>query len=77
MSLLHGVLRPTNPRDVDVVAARLKGLSVPDDSPSSSRNPSRVTSPTPGGNDTSDDDDYELIGVVRLLDVDPFACTRI
>lgn len=60
MSLLQDVLRPTNPRDVDAVSSRLNKLSVPDDSPASSR----VTSPTPrGGSDSSDED--ELIGVVR------------
>jgi hypothetical protein len=58
MSLLQDVLRPTNPRDVDAMAARLNKLSVPDDSPSTSP---RVGSPALGI-DSSDED--ELIGVV-------------
>ena len=61
MSLLQDVLRPTNPRDVDLMAARLNKLSVPDDSPSSSP---RVRSPALGI-DSSDED--ELIGVVSTV----------
>jgi len=57
MSLLQDVLRPTNPRDVDLMANRLSKLSVPDDSPS----PPRVASPALG-TDSSDED--ELIGVI-------------
>jgi len=61
MSLLQDVLRPTNPRDVDLMANRLSKLSVPDDSPLS---PPRVGSPALG-TDSSDED--ELIGVVSTL----------
>lgn len=59
MSLLHNVLRP--PRDADATTTRLNKVASPDRSPASSR----VTSPTPGGTDSSDED--ELIGVVRPL----------
>lgn len=65
MSLLQDVLRPTNPRDVDLMAARLNKLSVPDDSPSSSP---RVRSPALGI-DSSDED--ELIGVVSTVFFSP------
>lgn len=58
--LLQDVLRPTNPRDVDMMAARLSKLNVPDDSPSTSP---RVGSPALGI-DSSDED--ELIGVVSI-----------
>ncbi|KAF8310880.1 hypothetical protein DL93DRAFT_2169444 [Clavulina sp. PMI_390] len=58
MSLLHDVLRPTG--DVDAMTSRLKQLSVPDESPSSSRG----ASPTPRGADSSESSDDDWVNVV-------------